>query len=234
MIILILIAFAVLFFMFNVLPITKSNHLWSLLFLAGFILSGAAIIANDVNHFGMQVQSQTKTYHLASDSDKMGVLLYKALGNGQEKIYVYKTSAKQAKPKPTKTSDFSAKVTRTKEDSYLKVTTKRYVYTNKLSKLLFGVFGNNREVKHRYYHFYVNKDWYVLSTDQAARLSKLLKTKQTEMKTKIASLVKAKVTQEIMANPSLAADSSKQQALTEAATKVATKQVLDQYVAQVK
>ena len=102
MIILILIAFAVLFFMFNVLPITKSNHLWSLLFLAGFILSGAAIIANDVNHFGMQVQSQTKTYHLASDSDKMGVLLYKALGNGQEKIYVYKTSAKQAKPKQLK------------------------------------------------------------------------------------------------------------------------------------
>ena len=54
------------------------------------------------------------------------------------------------------------------------------------------------------------------------------------MKTKIASLVKAKVTQEIMANPSLAADPSKQQALTEAATKAATKQVLNQYVAQIK
>lgn len=234
MIIFILIAFAVLFFCFNVLPITKGNHIWSVIFLLGFIISGAAIIANDVNHFGMEVKSQTKVYHLASDSDKMGVLLYKALGNGSEKIYVYKTSAKQAKPKPTKTSKFSTKVSTTNEDSYLKMTTKRYVYTNDWSRLLFGIFGNDQTVKHRYYHFYVNKDWYVLSTDQASRLSKLLQNKQAEMKAEIATKVKAAVTKEVMADPTLATNPTKQQALTQKATKIATKQVLDSYVAQVK
>lgn len=232
MIILILILFAIFLFVFNVLPVVKNNHFWAVLCLIGFIASGFFIVLNDVNHFGMSIEKKTKTYTLTSSSKKMNVLLYQGLGNGSEKIYIYKTNASQKKPLTTKTTKYSTKLTKTNKNSTLKVTTERYIYKNSLSKLLFGIFGNNNDLKHRYYHFRINKNWYILSTSQAKQLAKLISANKTTMQQEISTSVKSYLAKELAKNPTLS--QSQQKLLMQQAEIKATKNILDRYVAEIK
>ena len=73
----------------------------SLIFGLIFVASLSLIVANLSNHFGMEKVTETKTEKIVSSADSQGadMLLYKALGNGKEKVYLYRTNEKQEKPK---------------------------------------------------------------------------------------------------------------------------------------
>ena len=145
----------------------------------GFILlarSIAAITLYDYQHLGMKVETKTNTRQLSSSaSPQLPILLYQPLGNGQEKIYLYKTNPKQKKVKPISTNHSSATVNfTTDQTAKLEIKTSRYIFKNKTAEVMFGVFGHQNEFKHRKYIFTVPKNWKVLSVKQAKALQKKL------------------------------------------------------------
>ena len=182
MLIFLLVIFVVLFFLFMVLPLGKRHFIGAGCFLILAILCGAALIANDTYHMGMKVQKTTTVKPLVSSVDgQMPILLYQPLGtSGQQKIYLYKTKTTQKKPQAIKTKNMSAKTTTTTTKPQVVISEQRYVYKNSLSKLLFGILGNNNELKHRSYTFKVGSDWYILSVKQAQKLGKAMADKNTQ------------------------------------------------------
>jgi uncharacterized membrane protein len=73
----------------------------SLIFGLIFVASLALIVANLSHHFGMEKVTETKTTTIVSsaDSDNANMLLYQALGDGTEKVYLYRTNEEQKKTK---------------------------------------------------------------------------------------------------------------------------------------
>ena len=198
----------------------KGSKIVGFAFLLVVIACSVGIIANDTYHWGMKEQTTTKTYQLTSSagsSSSTNMLLYQGLGNGSEKVYVYKTTA-SSKRQVMKTTDSSAKVTSTTGQAVLKLKTTRYVYKNGFYKALFNlVFDNNGQLKHRTYQFEVPDSWYVLSVKQAQ--------KPTGMQAAIASREQSIVTAEMTKNPTMSTE--QQQALTTKATKQATMEYIN-------
>lgn len=177
MILIILILAVIAFIYFNVIP--RKGHtpaaLVSLLITFACIVG---IVAHDYNHLGMKVKNSTITKELVSSaSPKLPVLLYQPLGQGKEKIYLYKTNAAAPKPTPIKTENSSARVQRAPKPT-LTISTQRYVFKNGLDNFLFGWFGHENELKHREYTFKIPQTWKVLSVKQARLLQKQMLSKQ--------------------------------------------------------
>ncbi len=88
------------------------------------------IVANLSNHFGMEKVTETKTTNIVSsaDSDSANMLLYQALGDGTEKVYLYRTSEDQKKPKATGTDNETNKVERTTGQAQKVAKTTYWVY----------------------------------------------------------------------------------------------------------
>lgn len=171
MILIILILAVIVFIYFNVIP--KKGHTplaWLSLIVAVFCVVG--IVEHDYNHFGMKAETTTVKKDLVSSaSPKLPILLYQPLGNGTEKVYLYKTNNADKKPTPTKTDKTTSKVVKNASSASVTVTTKRYVFNNGLDSFLFGWFGYNNELKSREYTFSVPKTWQVLSVKQAKSLA---------------------------------------------------------------
>lgn len=161
----------IVFIYFNVIP--KKGHTplaWLSLIVAVFCIVG--IVEHDYNHFGMKAETTTVKKDLVSSaSPKLPILLYQPLGNGTEKVYLYKTNNADKKPTPTKTDKTTSKVVKNASSASVTVTTKRYVFNNGLDSFLFGWFGHNNELKSREYTFSVPKTWQVLSVKQAKSLA---------------------------------------------------------------
>lgn len=175
MILLILLISLILFAYFMIIP-GKGHKYIATLGLILFTLSIGSISMHDHQQFGMVEKIKTSTHSLSSSaSPQFPVLLYQPLGNGTEKVYLYKTSPKQKKVKPISTNNSSAKVKFTSDKTAkLEIKTTRYVFKNKTMQLLFGVFGHEGELKHRQYTFIVPKNWKVLSVKEAKALQKKL------------------------------------------------------------
>lgn len=103
MIIFVLIISLVAFALMNIFAKKAWQTIVSLLFGLVFVASLGLIVANLSNHFGMEKVTETKTTNIVSsaDSDSANMLLYQALGDGTEKVYLYRTSEDQKKPKAT-------------------------------------------------------------------------------------------------------------------------------------
>lgn len=169
MILIILILAVVAFIYFNVIP-KKGHTLAALISLLFVLFSVVGIVAHDYNHLGMKVKTSTITKELVSSaSPKLPVLLYQPLGQGKEKIYLYKTNAAEKKPTPIKTENSAAKVRRSKNPT-LTISSQRYVFKNGLDSFLFGWFGHENELKHREYIFNIPRTWKTLSVKQAQLL----------------------------------------------------------------
>ena len=229
--VILLIIALVFFFICSVIPFNKYHGIIAFFFLVIATLSGVSIVANDTYHYGMKVKTTTTRYQLVSASDKMNVLLYQPLGNGSEKVYLYKTSSKQ-KIKPMKTKDSSAKYVITSDKPNVTVTEKRYVYKDGLSKFFFGILHNNNELKHCYYTFNINRDWNVLTAKQAKELDKLVKKNQAALKSQVETTVKAKVAAAMQANPQMSAEQQKE--LIQQAQNEATQAAIQKLIQSVK
>lgn len=181
MILLILILAIIAFIYFNVIP-KKGHRPLALISLALAFLGVVGIVAHDYGHFGMKVKTTTSRQELVSSvTPKLPVLLYQPLGNGQEKVYLYKTNNAAKKPTASKTDHTSTKL-QTAKTASVTIKTERYVFDNQFNRFLFGWFGHDQELKHREYNFKLPKNWRVLSVKEAKALQQKLARQAAMMK----------------------------------------------------
>ena len=169
MIIIVLILAALLFIYFNVIP--GKGHTfaaWISLIVTSLCILG--IVAHDYN------QSL-----VSSATPNLPLLLYRPLGNGTEKIYLYKTNDSQKKLKAIKLDKVSTKINHSKKPT-LQIKTTRYVYSDNFSKIMFSVFGHNNELKQRKYIFAIPSNWKVISTKDMQKLQKQMRERMQARK----------------------------------------------------
>lgn len=200
------------------------------LFFIIFVGSIVASVANTHYHWGMEKQATTKTTKIVSSADAsqgMNMLLYTEVGTkGNDTVYIYKTSEKQKKVSTTKADLTVTNKVKTGAKKATKVTkTTRWVYKSDAFKVLFGVYGNNKEYVKQTNTFNIPDSWVHLSTTQAKKLAKLAKAAQKEQATPAAqaaaksaatAYIKAGMTKAMTANPKMSA--ADQAALTKKLT----------------
>lgn len=189
MIIIIMAVFAVLAFFANMMIKPKGLRLTvTVVMFAGLVLSVVGIVANMHDHYGMTEEKKIvkKEIHSAGPSEQgFGLLLYQGVGtNGTENVYIYKntkdaTKNTVAKPDLHTTSDRAA-INGTK--AYKVTTTTRYVYQSSGWKLLFGIVGNNNQLKHRHVVYQIPNTWVALTTEQAQSLQSKMAPKTDKEK----------------------------------------------------
>lgn len=204
--------------------------LWSFVSLVVLVLSIVSFVLHDNHHMGMKLETTNTTSSLVSPIKNLNVLVYKQLGSGSEKVYVYKTDPNAKKTTTTRLAANTKSTVKTTTSTNATVVkhTKRWVYKNGFSKLMFGILGDDNEVDQVTYTFNINDQWLVLSSTQAAKLQALMKdfTAQAAMKSKVAALVQEEVAAKLKANPTMSA--TDQAALQAAALKSAEATVIGQ------
>lgn len=181
MIIVILILATILFIYFNVIP-GKGHTIISWLSLIVTSLCILGIVAHDYNHWGMKTETQISKQNLVSSANpNLPLLLYQPLGNGTEKVYLYKTSDEQKKPKAIKLDKVSTEIKHSAQAN-LQIETTRYVYRDNFIRIMFGVFSHNNELKQRKYIFTIPSNWKVISTKDMKKLQKQLEEKMQAQK----------------------------------------------------
>lgn len=172
----------------------------TILSVIGMIVSTVYIVKNDKDHFGMKQETKT-TYqplHSVSPSKQMKMLLYQPIGTANKhQVYIYQTSENAKKKSHTTVNDTTNQVIKESGNPRIETQTTRWRYKDGASKLWFGIAGENGKLIKRHNKIYVNKDWLVLSTDQAKALQKKLKNKTYQAQLKAQG--KAFVTKQIMA-----------------------------------
>lgn len=182
MIIVILILAAILFIYFNVIP-GKGHTIISWLSLIVTSLCILGIVAHDYNHWGMKTETQISKQSLVSSATpNLPLLLYQPLGNGTEKVYLYKTNNEQKKPNAIKLDKVSTEIKHSAAQANLQIETTRYVHRDNFSRIMFGVFSHNNELKQRKYIFTIPSNWKVISTKDMKKLQKQLEEKMQAQK----------------------------------------------------
>lgn len=182
MIIVILILAAILFIYFNVIP-GKGHTIISWLSLIVTSLCILGIVAHDYNHWGMKTETQISKQSLVSSATpNLPLLLYQPLGNGTEKVYLYKTNNEQKKPNAIKLDKVSTEIKHSAAQANLQIETTRYVHRDNFSRIMFGVFSHNNELKQRKYIFTIPSNWKVISTRDMKKLQKQLEEKMQAQK----------------------------------------------------
>ena len=182
----------------------------SIIFAAIFLVSLGFIIANDHYHYGMKRVTETTTQSLTSsaDSKDMKMLLYQPLGNGEEKVFLYKTNKSQ-----------------------LKIKKSYWIYKNNTAKFWFRFTSKNHLLIEEKNIFEVQKNWLVLSTKQAKKLAEIVQENKTSMQTEAKSFVQDKVKEALMKNPTL--NQAAQQKIIQQATADYQQQAIAKIVAEV-
>ena len=105
MLLIILVLSVVLFAITNVFAMNKWQIGLSFVLAFIFIASLALVTLNVTHHLGMKQEVITKKTEIQSSvpQSQMPILLYQGLGDGTEKVYLYRTDEQQKKPKATKT-----------------------------------------------------------------------------------------------------------------------------------
>lgn len=179
------------------------------------LIAGACsilLMLNDANHLGMKkiIKSQTQT--LVSTTGEKGPLnltIYQPLGDGSEKIFVYRTANQPNRNQKTKADEnITTKVEHTHiQKPQLIIQQQQYTYQNHFWKLMFMGLGLNKETYHYTYIFKVPQDWLILSTNQLKKLKKqetiINGQINNQVKTKLPEMVKQEMAQKLQNNPTM-------------------------------
>lgn len=205
----------------------------SVIFAAIFLVSLGFITANDHYHYGMKKVTETTTQTLTSTANNkdMSMLLYQPLGNGTEKVYLYKTNESQKKPKTTGTNHVTNIVKKNQTKSQLETKKTYWIYKNAATKFWFKFTSKNHQLIKEKNIFNVQKDWLVLSTEQAKKLAKLVQENKATMQSEAKTFVQNKVKAAIMQNPTM--DQAAQQKIIQQATAVYQQQEMAKLVDEV-
>lgn len=154
-----------------------ANKRWqtglSILFATVFLISLGFITANDHYHYGMKKVTEKNIKPLVSSTDgnQTNLLLYQPLGNGTEKIYLYKTAISQKKPSTTGT-DLVTNHLKTGQKQARLIEKKTYwTYKNPIAKNWFNLTSRDHELVKEDNTFEISNDWFVLTPDQAKKIS---------------------------------------------------------------
>ncbi len=169
MMLLIVVISVIAFALLNVFAKNKVQTMISLVFGLIFVLSLTAMMANLSAHFGMEKTTTTTTKPLvsSSDSDQLSMLLYQPLGDGTEKIYLYRTDESQKKPKQTRMDHVTNHVVENAKAAEKETKTTRWTYKNDVYRFLFGIAGNDEEFIREENTFSLPDSWALLTVDQA-------------------------------------------------------------------
>lgn len=233
MIFIIMIASLLIFSLLNVFAKKRWQTGVSLVFIALFFVSLILVVANDHYHFGMKKQTSETTQTLVSSTPnaQANMLLYQPLGNGTEKVYLYRTNESQKKPQPTGTDSVTNRVEKNSTKNELTTKKTYWVYKNDAMKLWFNWSSKNKQFIREQNTFHVTSDWLVLSTPQAKKLAKLVAQNKPQMETEAKAYVTEQVKQAMMKNPTMD-DAAKQQVIQQA-TADFQKQAMAKIVAEV-
>lgn len=194
--------FGILFFVIFVTQKGKIATTISVVIALLFVGSISLSIANEDFHFGMKQTTTTTKKSLVSSLPVKGmnVLLYQPLGNGKEKIYVYRTDDKQKKPTHTQ-ADISVvnKVETGAKKAQLVHKETIWNYQNKAMRFLFKMPNDEREVIKKENIFQVPDSWLILSTTQAKRLQKEMTAAKKVMAKQAKNYVQEKVKEDMVA-----------------------------------
>lgn len=181
----------------------------------------------------MKRVTETTTQSLTSsaDSKDMKMLLYQPLGNGEEKVFLYKTNESQIKPKSTGTDHVTNLVKKDQTKSQLKIKKSYWIYKNNTAKFWFRFTSKNHLLIEEKNIFEVQKNWLVLSTKQAKKLAEIVQENKTSMQTEAKSFVQDKVKEALMKNPTL--NQAAQQKIIQQATADYQQQAIAKIVAEV-
>ncbi|EPH95719.1 hypothetical protein D920_02246 [Enterococcus faecalis 13-SD-W-01] len=233
MIILVLILSVLLFAFLNVFAKKTWQTFVSFIFGAIFVASLGLLVANISNHFGMEKVTETKTADLVSSADSdANMLLYQPLGDGSEKVYLYKTKEDQKKPTATGTDSVTNKVVETSDKAQKETKTTYWVYKNDMYKFWFGLAGNDHEYDKKVNTFKLPEDWVVLSTDQAKELAKLAEKNKPAMEEEAKSYIQQEMMKKMAENPKMSKE--EQAALTKELAAQYQKQAFAKMVEEVK
>jgi len=210
----------------------------TVLMVAGVLLSTFFLVRNDHDYLGMHnvTTSSTQKIYSASPSKQMPMMIYQSIGTADKhRVYVYKTSANAKKTTHTAAKITTKNVVKQTTGQNRIVTQKTYrEYQNKTSKFWFGLSGNGHQYVKETNTIYLNKNWTVLSAQQAKQLQKMATSKSFQAKQKTAA--KAYIQKQVMAamtkNPSMSA--AQRQALIKQATAEFQAQAMQQLIKQIK
>jgi hypothetical protein len=205
MMLLIVVISVIAFALLNVFAKNKVQTMISLVFGLIFVLSLTAMMANLSAHFGMEKTTTTTTKPLvsSSDSDQLSMLLYQPLGDGTEKIYLYRTDESQKKPKQTRMDHVTNHVVENAKAAEKETKTTRWIYKNDVYRFLFGIAGNDEEFIREENTFSLPDSWALLTVDQAKKLASLAEKQQETMKTEGQAFVQEKMQAALMADPTM-------------------------------
>lgn len=205
----------------------------SILFAVVFLISLGFITANDHYHYGMKKVTETTIKPLISstDSDQTNLLLYQLLGNGTEKVYLYKTAEGQHKLSATGT-DLVTNYLKTGQKKARLIEKKTYwTYKNQVAKSWFNLTSKDHELVKEENIFEISNNWFVLTTDQAKQLAKLVNDNHDTIAEQAKNFVQEKLASAMMQNPSL--DQSSQQQITQQATAEFQKETMEKLVHEI-
>lgn len=214
-----------------------SNSLTAIMVL-GVLVSLFLIVKNDHDQLGLHNVTTTSTQKIysASPSKQMQLMLYQSVGTADKhRVYVYKTSANAKKTTHTAAKVTTKNVVKSTTGSSRIVTKKVHrEYKNGTYKFWFGLADNGHQYVKETNTIYVNKNWLVLSAQQAKKLQKLTQSKSFKAKQKAAG--KAYVQKQVMAamtkNPTMS--TAQRQQVIKQATAAYQAQAMQQLIKQVK
>lgn len=204
--------FAITFIAFVKKPVLR--YTTSTVFLILSVACSVTLMLNDTHHLGMKKTTTIETQKLVSTTGKdsaLKITVYKSLGSGKEKVFVYRTAEKPNKNQKTEVDyNVTTKVEHSNtKTAQLEIKKQHYTYQNNFWKVMFAGLGLNDETQHYTYIFKVPNDWLVLSTNQLKDMKKqqAVSKKQLEaqIKEQLPALVKAKMAEALQKDPSMSA-----------------------------
>lgn len=140
----------------------------SIVFAACFVLSIGLIVANFNQHFGMETAKRNQTVNLVSslEDQNANAILYKPLGDGTEKVYLYETKDSE-KPQSAGSDHVINHVDHNADQAQLNMEKTEWVYKNGFYRFLFGISGNEHEFIKQENEFHLPSDWQIVSTEQS-------------------------------------------------------------------
>lgn len=206
MLLIILVLSVVLFAITNVFAMNKWQIGLSFVLAFIFIASLALVTLNVTHHLGMKQEVITKKTEIQSSvpQSQMPILLYQGLGNGREKVYLYRTDAKQKKPKATSTDKVKNIVKTTANTKATLINKKKqWVYKNSFYQFLFNIADNNHEYIQQTNEFNLPNSWITLNVKQAKSLEQQVKKNQAQMAKDGQTYVMKKMKEAMLANPQM-------------------------------
>ena len=195
-----------------------------------FMVSTSLIVLNQNNHFVMEKVTTTSEIPLVSSSSESPVdlLLYKALGNGEDKIYLYQTDAKKTELKQTGQDKTTNLVEMGNQEAILEKQTTHWQYKSHFYELLFEVEKEQSFFISEKNTFRLPNSWLVINTDQAEKMGKELKNNQDKIQADAKAYIGENLKKAMMENPEMTKE--EQQSIAEELTTAFQKQMIEELI----